>query len=446
MIVKFVSILAAVFAVSTSHATVTPNDGRVDIWPVIPFVRGADLCRFTDSYGQTRMQYLNQMMKLAGGRDSAGAGALVAFNDLYEKNMALATQTSFEVTLEATLKSYTDSYFRSLQPKVKKLSFTGTGDILSVIYVAKTGVVPDIDKATLNRIDYVAYGTYALAPNCQGDIQVTLQLNTINVPATERLNGEAPGQLLQHRFEAPMNSGSREPALPTPVVAKRSVTNLDLENFRRTRMEGERNYDERRKELGLPTIEEQRRNLAAVGERAGEASQNIRADEEQAESYWRNRADALRNEISATNARIDYVQTRLNEIPAYSYGAFGSVLPFATVDQLSIGSPFITGTVGVSVGSQVRGGFGFRNDRFRGRVFVNSGNSRFGRSTFGSPLPFGNLVSVPFQNYDLGYERSQLVAEFDHLMLQRVTLQSHWRDLEDEARKAGAYPGWLRLR
>jgi hypothetical protein len=31
-------------------------------------------------------------------------------------------------------------------------------------------------------------------------------------------------------------------------------------------------------------------------------------------------------------------------------------------------------------------------------------------------------------------------------MLQRVTLQSHWRDLEDEARKAGAYPGWLRRR
>jgi len=296
--------------------------------------------------------------------------------------------------------------------------------------------IPDdfgVDRATL---------TYRVSDT----IQVTLQLSTINIAATEKLNGEAPGHLVQHRFQAPMNVQAVVTAPTTPVVAKRSVTNLDLENFRRTRVESERNYEERRKELGLPTIEEQRRNLAAVGERAGEASRNILADEEQAESYWRNRADALRNEISATNARIDYVQTRLNEIPAYSYGAFGSVLPFATVDQLSIGSPFITGTVGVSVGSQVRGGFGFRNDRFRGRVFVNSGPRRFGRSTFGSPLPFGNLVSVPFQNYDLGYERSQLVAEFDHLMLQRVTLQSHWRDLEDEARKAGAYPGWLRRR
>lgn len=176
MIVKCLSILAAVFAVSTSYATVAPSDGRVDIWPTIPFTRGADLCRYTDAYGQTRMQNLNQMMKLASGRDSAGAGALIAFNDLYEKNMALATQTSFEVTLEATLKSYTDSYFRNLQPKVKKLSFTGTNDILSVIRTAQAGTIPELDRATLNRIDYVAYGTYALAPNCQGDVQVTLQL------------------------------------------------------------------------------------------------------------------------------------------------------------------------------------------------------------------------------------------------------------------------------
>lgn len=62
------------------------------------------------------------------------------------------------------------------------------------------------------------------------------------------------------------------------------------------------------------------------------------------------------------------------------------------------------------------------------------------------PFPFGTLVSVPFQSYDFGYERSQLIAELDQLNLQKVTLQSHWRDLEEEARRAGAYPGWLRRR
>jgi hypothetical protein len=176
MIIKCLSILVAVFAVSTSYATITPNDGVVDIWPTIPFTRGADLCRYTDAYAQTRIQNLTQMMRLASGRDSAGAGALIAFNDLYDRNLALASQTSFDVTLEATLKSYTDSYFRNLQPKVKKLSFTGTSDILSVVRNSQAGTIPALDKATLNRIDYVAYGTYALAPNCQGDVQVTLHL------------------------------------------------------------------------------------------------------------------------------------------------------------------------------------------------------------------------------------------------------------------------------
>lgn len=176
MIVKCLTIIAAVLAMNTTFAAVAPTDGRVDIWPTIPFTRGADLCRYSDAYGQTRMQYMNQMMKLASGFDSAGAGALIAFNDLYEKNLALASQTSFDVTLEATLKAYTDSYFRNLQPKIKKLSFTDTTDILSIIQNAQAGQVPALDQATLDRIDYIAYGTYALAPNCQGDMQVTLHL------------------------------------------------------------------------------------------------------------------------------------------------------------------------------------------------------------------------------------------------------------------------------
>jgi len=296
--------------------------------------------------------------------------------------------------------------------------------------------IPDdfgVDRATL---------TYRVTDT----IQITLQLATINIAATEKLNGETSGALLRHSF-LQSNDAPRVPlTTQTRTLARRSVTNLDLENFRRTRVDSERTYEERRKELGLPTIEEQRRHLAAVGERAGETSRNIRAEEEQAEAYWRNRADALRNEISAANSRIDYIQARLNEIPAYSYGVFGSILPFARVDQLSVGSPFITGTIGLAVGPQLRGGFGFRNDRFGSRVFLNSGPRRFGRTSFGSPFPFGPLVSVPFQNYDLGYERSQLFAELDQLMLQKVALQSHWRDLEDEARRAGAYPGWLRRR
>ena len=296
--------------------------------------------------------------------------------------------------------------------------------------------IPDdfvVDRATL---------TYRVSET----IQVTLQMSAIDVVATEKVNGEAPGTLWRHRA-APTNTPS------TPNTKKaggtaRSITNLDLESYRRVRIESERNYEKRRVELGLPRVEDQRQALNAVGERASEEARNIRSRDREAEEFWRNRADGLRNEISATNARIEYINRRLNELPDGYYGAFGNGLPFATVDQLSIGSPFIAGTIGTQtiVGSQFRRGFGFNNGYRRGFGW-NGPNRRFGHNPFFSPFsPFGTIASVPYQNYDVNYERSTLIAELDQLMLQKVSLQSHWRDLEEEARKAGAYPGWLRPR
>ncbi|HJX91038.1 MAG TPA: hypothetical protein VJ372_11110 [Pyrinomonadaceae bacterium] len=40
--------------------------------------------------------------------------------------------------------------------------------------------------------------------------------------------------------------------------------------------------------------------------------------------------------------------------------------------------------------------------------------------------------------------KQELLSELDQLLAQRAGLQARWRDLEDEARRSGAYPGWLR--
>jgi hypothetical protein len=37
-----------------------------------------------------------------------------------------------------------------------------------------------------------------------------------------------------------------------------------------------------------------------------------------------------------------------------------------------------------------------------------------------------------------------LITQLDDLLGKRAALQARWRDLEEEARRAGAYPGWLR--
>jgi hypothetical protein len=50
----------------------------------------------------------------------------------------------------------------------------------------------------------------------------------------------------------------------------------------------------------------------------------------------------------------------------------------------------------------------------------------------------------PFQ--DFSYERQELILQLNDLLSQRAGLQARWRALEEETRRAGAYPGWLRPR
>lgn len=177
MIAKCLILFATIFAMNTSFSASIPADGTVDIWPSIPFVRGADLCRYRDTYSQTRTQYMAQMVRWATQFSYGGVEALIAFNDLYDKNLDIASQNNYlDVTLESTFKAYLDSYYRNLRPRVKKISFTTAADILNVIRAAAAGRAPTVDSATLAKLDFMAYGTYTLAPNCQGDIQITLHL------------------------------------------------------------------------------------------------------------------------------------------------------------------------------------------------------------------------------------------------------------------------------
>src|SRR5215207_8247460 len=65
-------------------------------------------------------------------------------------------------------------------------------------------------------------------------IQITIQLNTVDIRATERANGEAQGSFLM-KAAAP-----KVPVEQTRHInAGRSITNADLEKIRRARVESE---------------------------------------------------------------------------------------------------------------------------------------------------------------------------------------------------------------
>jgi hypothetical protein len=294
--------------------------------------------------------------------------------------------------------------------------------------------------------------TYEVSPG----VQVTLNLAAIDIPATETANNESPGSLLRRVLPPLLESRVRadKEGLATPPSTpplRRTITNRDLESATRRRREAELAYERRRKELGLPSVEESRRQTAVESDSIAKELERTRASEKESESYWRARASELTTEIAAVDAQIRFVRSQLDE-PLYSGASasfvnVASIVPFVSFGntgrrgsfQSRAGHPRVFAAP--RTGAQLSGRVVFGGGATRGQVAFNS--RRFGRSRqFGLPL-FGWPNTVAWQPYDIS-ERSQLITQFNELGAARAGLSARWRELEDEARRAGAPPGWLR--
>lgn len=301
--------------------------------------------------------------------------------------------------------------------------------------------------------------TYEAAPG----INITLMMTGIDIGATERANNEPAGSLL---MRAEKTRQATTPAADSSVTnarpqARRTLTNKDLAASERARRESEAAYERRRIELGLPSLDEVRRRNALEAQRASEQLQQSERDEAQAESYWRARANALRTEISALDAEINYLRVRLAEETDYINTPFTSVttvvpsFPFGR-GRHAFSQPLFSGHPGfihaTNSGLQVSGRIGFGGGRSsRSRVLLGARTGVplvappviIGQSVFASPLT--TYSTGPFPNYYYpSYERSALIARLRETEATRAGLHARWRLLEDEARRAGALPGWLR--
>jgi hypothetical protein len=188
-------------------------------------------------------------------------------------------------------------------------------------------------------------------------IQITIPMAAINIPATEKANNEAPGSLLKRAQLAPEESFVARDSIQKQKAdagARRTITNRDLETLMRRRRENEAAYEARRKQLGLPSLEESRKQAAAEFDLVTTELAQKRIAESESENYWRGRAAALRTEIAALDGELNYIRTRLDEFP------------FATPFGLSGGSFTSVGSI-VGFGSFRGGG------NFGGRPFGNFG-------------------------------------------------------------------------
>ena len=266
-------------------------------------------------------------------------------------------------------------------------------------------------------------------------IQITVQLSGIDIAKTERVNGEAPGSFLA-RILPPA------PAVAAPGQtqhARRSITNSDLEGYKRARIESEIAYDRRRRELGLSSADEGRKQAAAITDRTYQQLLGRREKDESAEQYWRERASSLRSEEATNLAQIDYVKQRLAEIPdSNSLTAFASPFGFQNGPFMNFPLQNLNTLNGLTIGLNT-GNRNLRNGRFPGRFDrFRNGRGRF-NNVFG-----GNLWALPYEPYNYNDERAELVNQLDQLQLRNASIRVRWRELEEDARRAGAYPGWLR--
>lgn len=266
--------------------------------------------------------------------------------------------------------------------------------------------------------------TYEVAPG----INKTVQLILIDVAATERANNEAPGSFFKHAEPVPVASPAR-----LTRHAERTLTNSDLEPARQRRIESEKNYEKRRIELGLPSIEETRRRQALEEESTLALVRQRAAEEARDEAYWRGRASALRNEFAAVDAQINYLRSSLggNRGPLLTYGSVATVLPF-------VSPPFRRQPVR-NWGTVVAPRAGAPN-----QTLINTGvaplrprNPMLLSTGFGAPL-----VS-PYFAYEGSYERAGLSDNLNNLLVRRAWLDALWREMENEARVAKVPQVWL---
>jgi len=300
--------------------------------------------------------------------------------------------------------------------------------------------------------------------------QITLQMAAIDIPATEIANNEEPGSLLRRiqlttASSSPTATSEEDEQSAQPTQARRTITNRDLESSMRRRRASEVAYESRRKQLGLPSTADSRKQAAVESDSFGMELEQRRIAEKESEDYWRGRAEALRTEIAAVDAQIAWTRARLDETPFSSNGWGNGSAPTIT-SVIPYFGDFGRRSYGDYGGDY--GGWGYPRGGWHQRdVYVAPGDSPrtvgrggYGRGRRGGGFfdpwifpqgrPIGGGVIYPGVDVfgsstpDYSYERADLITRFNELASTRAGLSARWRALEEEARRAGAPPGWLR--
>ncbi len=323
--------------------------------------------------------------------------------------------------------------------------------------------------------------TYEMSPGFQKTILVSL----IDIGATERANNEPWGsffkrsQIAQQRAQT-----SQTPQPPEPTLqATKTVTNSDLAAIRQRRLESEQAYEQRRLQLGLPTVAETRMRQQEDERLFRSGLRDRAAATSREESFWRGRARELRTEIATVDNQLNYVRARLNEIKESSrvtgsvtqvypswpdYGPWSrdrwgrrnrrqTTPPIFGPQQNPYGYPNGQYPNGYPPGQnpygypQGQNPYGYPQGQY---PYGYPGQNPYGypsQNPYGYPGqgPYGypnqNPYGYPTSPYDAdkSMQHADLTRRLDDLLMRRAGLMAQWQALEGEARDARVPQIWL---
>ena len=278
--------------------------------------------------------------------------------------------------------------------------------------------------------------TYEISPG----FNQTFVLSLVDIAATERANGEPLGGFFKHRQDAVKPPATNnEPVRP----AVKTLTNLDLDAVRQRRVESEQAYETRRKQLGLPTLEESRRRQDAEATEMREMARAKNEAEARDEAFWKGRARELRNEIAMVDSQISYLRGRV----------------YDANQQAMQNRSWVTGVYPTWRNGPWPNG-NFPNGRYpdarpNGPIIGMGLPNIYGSpNVYGYPGPYGYPGAYGYPTY--GYPNGtinnnppyssdpvELNGRLDDLLVRRQGLAMQWRQLEDDARDARIPQVWL---
>jgi hypothetical protein len=246
---------------------------------------------------------------------------------------------------------------------------------------------------------------------------------------------------------------------PLTLAQKKVITNFDLEKYKQQRLQSEAEYDREAARRGLPSREELAERERQRQEFLSEFSQQYQAQQAESANFWEAQAFALRTEIAAVEAEINYVRNRVGEIPVrQTYYSVG-YLPYSYGGKFGVVNNGVQ--AGINTNTGTFGGRGLIGANGRGLIGSNIGNQtsvavagsyktkKVGvtggyYSTRGTNYKFGGypyqtgIIAVPltFATAE-NLTREELIVRLTELEQSRAGLYARFSVLQDEARRNG---------